>query len=39
MVKPSEPPEFEKYFTQRLQEMARSGVQARREKWRSLPFA
>ena len=24
---------------ERLREMARSGVQAKREKWRSLPFA
>jgi hypothetical protein len=35
MVRP-EPPEFERYFAQRLQELARSGVQAKREKWRSL---
>jgi hypothetical protein len=30
---------FERYFAQRLSEMQRSGVHAKREKWRSLPFA
>ena len=39
MVKQLEPPEFERYFTQRLQEIARSVVQAKREKWPSLAFA